>query len=69
MLLLPWSGDTSDAQLQKMLPETRFVDAHEAVRAAKLVDGRFRDGHYKQPTTAIIGRMVADEICRVDFKG
>ena len=67
VLLLPWSGDTSDAQLQKMLPDTRFVDAHEAVRAARLEDGRFLDGHYKPQTTAIIGRMVADEICRVDF--
>lgn len=67
VVLLPWSGDTSDAQLQKMLPQTRFVDAHEAVRAAKLEDGRFPDGHYKPATTAIIGRMVAEEICRVDF--
>ena len=38
-------------------------------RAAKLVDGRFPDGHYKQPTTAVIGAMVADDICRVNFKG
>jgi hypothetical protein len=69
VLLLPWSGDTADAQLQKMLPDTRFIDAHESVRAAKLVDGRFPDGHYKQPTTAVIGAMVADDICRVNFKG
>ena len=69
VLLLPWSGDTSDAQLRQMMPETRFIDAHEAVRAANLVDGRFSDGHYKQPTTVIIGRMVAEEICRVNFKG
>jgi hypothetical protein len=67
VLLLPWHGDTSDAQLRKLLPDVRFVDAHTAVRTAPPDDAYFPDGHYKLPVTRIIGRMVADEICAVDF--
>jgi hypothetical protein len=68
VLLLPWHGDTSDSQLRKLSPDVRFIDAHTPVRAANPPDAYFPDGHYKLPVTRMIGRMLADEICAVDFK-
>ncbi len=67
VLLLPSNAAVKDAELKALLPGLRIVDAKRAVDTAQLPDAYFPDGHYRAPISELVGRLVADEICRVDF--
>jgi len=67
LLILPWGAPTQDERFKAELKDFRVVDTHEGVLAAGLQSDFLADGHYGSKQADLIGRMLASEICAVDF--
>ena len=65
VLFLPWEAGTDDDTVRAQAPGVRYIDSHTPIWEKKPANGFFPDGHYREPVAAVIGSMVAGEICAV----
>jgi hypothetical protein len=69
VLLLPWGAPNEDTELLARLVGMRVIDANGRAWADNLMTSTnlFPDGHYRPRLAGLVGHMVAEEICAVDF--